>query len=590
MSITLDQVSKHYGGIPVVNDVSLEIGDGELFVLLGPSGSGKSTLLRAVAGLTGVDHGSIALHGRDVTRVAARKRGVGLVFQNYALFRHMTVADNIEFALRVRRMRARARRERRQELLRLVALEGMDDRLPMQLSGGQQQRVAVARALAHKPEVLLLDEPFGALDAKIREELRRTIRQVQRELRITTVLVTHDQEEAFTMADRIGIMNLGRLLEIGAPHELYSRPATRFVATFLGAANLFLARRTADGIRMGAATVAAAEPATDAREHEVVAVVRPEEIAVAETPAGLGGRFIASGVVDEMVFSGAVERLRVRLANGAEAPLLATTDAAAVPCVEVTRTQHEQRAFELHPGQSVALGVRRVHVLPTPLSSFTACDASATAAAALAREPLLAVLAGRMKTRVAVRPEPRLGAADAAPSAAAPFVGATVISCAPHAAQRTEWLLRHGAAEVLVLPAHAAVPQRVLIHWMDEAVRRATLAVSASVLRHLPAEAMYLGVLPEETRATRRPGLRTLLSARAEARELHGLELRTELVFGEVAPELARRLAEAPAQMLIVGVTDLTRFAERFGPLIDAGRWPVLIVYRGDASSGAPAP
>ena len=197
MSITLDQVTKYYAGAPVVNDVSLDIGDGEFFVLLGPSGSGKSTLLRAIAGLAAVDHGRIALQGRDVTHVAARKRGVGLVFQNYALFRHMTVADNIEFALRVRRMRARTRRARRQELLRLVALEGLDDRLPAQLSGGQQQRVAVARALAHKPEVLLLDEPFGALDAKIREELRRTIREVQRELGITTVLVTHDQEEAF---------------------------------------------------------------------------------------------------------------------------------------------------------------------------------------------------------------------------------------------------------------------------------------------------------------------------------------------------------------------------------------------------------
>ena len=211
MSITLDQVTKRYQGVPVVNDVSVEIGDGEFFVLLGPSGSGKSTLLRAIAGLTGVDHGRIALHGRDVTHTSARKRGVGLVFQNYALFGHMTVADNIEFALRVRRMKRADRVSRRKELLRLVALEGMDERLPAQLSGGQQQRVAVARALAHKPEVLLLDEPFGALDAKIREELRRTIRQVQRELGITTVLVTHDQEEAFALADRIGVMNLGRV-------------------------------------------------------------------------------------------------------------------------------------------------------------------------------------------------------------------------------------------------------------------------------------------------------------------------------------------------------------------------------------------
>src|SRR5437879_13412633 len=193
ISITLAQVTKPYAGAPVVNDGSLESGDWEFFVLLGPSGSGKSTLLRAIAGRTGVDHGRIGLHGRAVTHVAARKRGVGLVFQNYALFRHMTVAENIEFALRVRHVRARERSRRRQELLRLVALEGLDQRLPAQLSGGQQQRVAVARALAHKPEVLLLDEPFGALDAEIREGLRRTIRRGQRARGLTTVLGTHHQ-------------------------------------------------------------------------------------------------------------------------------------------------------------------------------------------------------------------------------------------------------------------------------------------------------------------------------------------------------------------------------------------------------------
>src|SRR5688572_19844340 len=302
MSIALDQVTKRYQGISVVNDVSLDIGDGEFFVLLGPSGSGKSTLLRAVAGLTGVDHGRISLHGRDVTHVSARRRGVGLVFQNYALFRHMSVAENIEFALRVRRVKASERLARRKELLRLVALEGMDDRLPAQLSGGQQQRVAVARALAHKPPVLLLDEPFGALDAKIREELRRTIRQVQRELKITTVLVTHDQEEAFAMADRIGVMNLGRLLESGRPDELYARPATRFVATFLGAANLLLARQTPDGIHVGSTPVRAhaTEKPELGREHEVVAVLRPEEIELAPTRDALRTNFIANGVIEEM--------------------------------------------------------------------------------------------------------------------------------------------------------------------------------------------------------------------------------------------------------------------------------------------------
>src|SRR5690606_12530815 len=255
MSITLERVTKRYHGQPVVNDVSLEVAEGEFFVLLGPSGSGKSTLLRAIAGLAEIDGGRIALHGNDVTDVGARERGVGFVFQNYALFRHLTVAENIEFALRVRCVKAAERRARRHELLKLVALEGYEQRLPTQLSGGQQQRVAVARALAHRPPVLLLDEPFGALDAKIREELRRTIRAVQRELGITTVLVTHDQEEAFAMADRVGVMNLGRLLEAGEPHTLYARPATRFVATFLGAANLLLARQAPEGIYVGQAPV-----------------------------------------------------------------------------------------------------------------------------------------------------------------------------------------------------------------------------------------------------------------------------------------------------------------------------------------------
>ena len=165
MSIVLDQVTKRYQGLPVVNDVTLNVADGEFLVLLGPSGSGKSTLLRAIAGLTDVDHGTIALRGRDVTGVSAREREVGFVFQHYALFRHMSVADNIEFALRVRRVKSAERRKRRRELLKLVSLEGMEDRLPTQLSGGQQQRVAVARALAHRPKVLLMDEPFGALDA-----------------------------------------------------------------------------------------------------------------------------------------------------------------------------------------------------------------------------------------------------------------------------------------------------------------------------------------------------------------------------------------------------------------------------------------
>ena len=583
MSITLDQVTKRYQGVPVVNDVSVEIGEGEFFVLLGPSGSGKSTLLRAIAGLTGVNHGRIALHGRDVTHTSARERGVGLVFQNYALFRHMNVADNIEFALRVRRMKRADRVTRRKELLRLVALEGMDERLPAQLSGGQQQRVAVARALAHKPEVLLLDEPFGALDAKIREELRRTIRQVQRELGITTVLVTHDQEEAFALADRIGVMNLGRLLEMGRPEELYTRPATRFVATFLGAANLLLGRQTKTGIHFGTSALNGHSLNGSGRSHEVVAVLRPEEVELGPNRAALATSYLAAGAVEEIVFTGALERMRVRLTHGSDEVQLCRADASDDNYLEVTRTQPEQRAFAVKVGQNVAVGIRRVHVLPTPLSSFTACAQNEAEVERLSRHPLLVELATRMKTRVAARIEPALanGNGDCSSSDKL-FTGAAVIASRPDSLKSIECLLTRGAEEVFVLPANAPSPQRVIIHWADEAARAATLAVSASLLRHVSAEAVYLDVKPEHTPAAERGhGMRALLDARSEAQGVHGLEMRTELHFGDVNSELVRRLSEAPDQLLILGVSQIDGLAERFGALLAAiPRAPLLVVYR----------
>ncbi len=586
MSIALDQVTKRYQDQPVVNDVSIDVGEGEFFVLLGPSGSGKSTLLRAIAGLTGIDHGRISLHGRDVTHVRARDRGVGLVFQNYALFRHMTVADNIEFALRVRRMKAAERRARRKELLQLVALEGMDERLPGQLSGGQQQRVAVARALAHKPQVLLLDEPFGALDAKIREELRRTIRSVQRELGITTVLVTHDQEEAFALADSIGVMNHGRLLEVGNPNDLYAQPATRFVATFLGAANLLLARQSAEGVRFGVTPVSAegAEPLQGGREHEVVAVLRPEEVEIAATRERLDSDFIARGAVEEIVFTGALERLRVRLLDEPCAAQLLGTGAGAAagdPLVEVTRTQPERRGLPLQAGAQVALGARRLHVLPTPISSFLACAPTEAEAAELAREPLLESLSTRMKTRVGLR------AIDGLAETPAPFAGVAAIAAGDQAADTVEWLMRHGAGEVLVLPRNAPSPTRVIIHWTDEAVRRATLAVSASLLRHVSAEAVYLGIVPEGPAGIGRAApMRKLLDARSEAQQSHRLEMRTELAIGETVTELTRNLSAGASQMLVLGISDITQAGKAYRSLLAAQPgWPVLLVYRPGADA-----
>jgi len=540
MSITLDQVTKRYQSHPVVNDVSLEIQQGEFLVLLGPSGSGKSTLLRAIAGLVEVDHGRVSLHGRDVTGVAARDRGVGFVFQHYALFRHMSVADNVEFALRVRRIRRSERMARRAELLKLVALEGMDERLPTQLSGGQQQRVAVARALAHRPEVLLLDEPFGALDAKIREELRRTIRQIQQELGVTTILVTHDQDEAFAMADRIGVMHQGRLLEVGTPDDLYARPRTRFVATFLGAANLLL------GYGRGAQLRFERPGAEAVTSREIVAVIRPEEVELNTTENPEGLTHVGTGVVEELQFAGAIERLRVRMSM--DGPMPATPDRDGADgsswLLDASRTFPEQRANPLAVGQQVTVSARRIHSLPTPISSFTAIARERSAAEALRDTPFLATLAARMQTRITTR--------TVRTSSAPP--GMPVLAAGPGAAATALWNLSHGASQVLVLPVGVQLPTRIVVQPGAEAGVGA-LGVAASLLRHVPAESVLLAVheatTPERERASR---LRLLLDARSRALADHGLDLRTELRFGDPDLELMRELSVDPNSMLVLGL------------------------------------
>ena len=246
MSIEVRNVSKYFRDFPALRDVSLEVASGELVALLGPSGSGKTTLLRIIAGLEKPDAGAVFLAGEDATGQHVGSRRVGFVFQHYALFRHMTVFDNIAFGLKVRPRSTRPSRDeirgRVNELLRLIQLERWADRYPAQLSGGQRQRVALARALAVEPKVLLLDEPFGSLDAKVRKELRRWLRRLHDELHVTSVFVTHDQEEALEVADRVVVMNEGRIEQIGAPQDVYHHPANAFVCNFLGDVNLFHGR------------------------------------------------------------------------------------------------------------------------------------------------------------------------------------------------------------------------------------------------------------------------------------------------------------------------------------------------------------
>ena len=237
MSIVATGISKRFGDFTALDDVSLEVASGSLTALLGPSGSGKSTLLRVIAGLEQPDEGEIVISGEDATGLAPQKRGVGFVFQHYAAFKHMTVADNVAFGLRIRKRPKAEIRARVAALLELVQLQPFAHRYPAQLSGGQRQRMALARALAVEPEVLLLDEPFGALDARVRAELREWLRRLHDEVHVTTVFVTHDQEEAMAVADRIAVMNRGRIEQVGGPRDLYEHPETEFVMSFVGPVN-----------------------------------------------------------------------------------------------------------------------------------------------------------------------------------------------------------------------------------------------------------------------------------------------------------------------------------------------------------------
>jgi sulfate transport system ATP-binding protein len=289
MSIEVCNLSKQFGTFAALRDVSLEVRSGELLALLGPSGSGKTTLLRVIAGLDVGDSGQVLFQGEDATDQHVRERQVGFVFQHYALFRNMTIFENVAFGLRVRPKDVRPPdaeiRDRVHELLKLVQLDWLAERYPHQLSGGQRQRIALARALAVEPKVLLLDEPFGALDAKVRKELRSWLRRLHDDMHITSVFVTHDQEEALEVADRVVVMNEGRIEQIGTPDEVYENPASPFVYEFLGNVNLFHSRlhrgrAWIDGIEVDAPEHAEAE------ELAAVAYVRPHDIEVDRTAQG----------------------------------------------------------------------------------------------------------------------------------------------------------------------------------------------------------------------------------------------------------------------------------------------------------------
>jgi sulfate transport system ATP-binding protein len=292
MSIEVRNIAKQFGTFTALDHVDLSFPSGELVALLGPSGCGKTTLLRVIAGLETPDSGSVLFHGEDASDRDVRSRQVGFVFQHYALFRHMSVFENVAFGLRVKPRAQRPSnseiREKVYALLKLVQLDWLADRYPHQLSGGQRQRIALARALAVEPKVLLLDEPFGALDAKVRKELRRWLRRLHDELHVTSIFVTHDQEEALEVADRVVLMNKGKVEQVGTPEEVYENPASPFVYSFLGTVNVFHGRASDGRLDLGAVAVEAPEH-SDAKDAPAIAYARPHEIEVERfSPKGQG--------------------------------------------------------------------------------------------------------------------------------------------------------------------------------------------------------------------------------------------------------------------------------------------------------------
>ncbi|GAA4608284.1 putative spermidine/putrescine transport system ATP-binding protein [Actinoplanes octamycinicus] len=326
-AIRLTGLRKSFGAVEAVAGVDLEIADGEFFSMLGPSGSGKTTVLRMVAGFELPTAGTVELGGRDVTRLAPFERDVNTVFQDYALFPHLSVLENVEYGLKVRKVGRRERRERAERALASVRLEGFGGRKPSAMSGGQRQRVALARALVNRPKVLLLDEPLGALDRKLREQMQVELEAIQREVGITFVFVTHDQDEALTMSDRVAVFEAGRIAQVGTPEEIYERPATSFVAGFVGTSNVFTG-----------------DVAKALLRREGTFSIRPEKLDLAADDDG-------NGVVAEVVYAGPITRYVVDLDAGARAVVVAQNRHNGTPLVarghRVLLSWHDDHIVEI---------------------------------------------------------------------------------------------------------------------------------------------------------------------------------------------------------------------------------------------------
>ena len=585
MSIVLENVNKRYDQQIVVNNLSLEIRNGEFFVLLGSSGSGKTTVLNIIAGLTSAEQGRVLLHGRDVTSLPTQKRNVGYVFQNYALFEYMTVAENIEFGLQVRKVPKKERQLKRDELLELVGLVGLGDRMPRQLSGGQQQRVALARALVLEPDVLLLDEPLGALDAKIRVELRRSLKAIQRQLGVATILVTHDQEEAFDLADRIGVMSYGRLIEVGTPRDLYQRPQTEFVASFLGTANILLGRTEGDRIQIGPHVFSLPEDtsrfSTDGR---VQVVFRPEDLALTRSASELNCTPLGEGTVTSLGFNGPTERIRLDLPAipGVRAIAPAVPFGSQNLIIDASRSPEQAKAFPLTVSQRAWVGVRRIHALSHPgLSFLVATDGSLRSQSALsvgshmarmahARLTLLGVgkdeilldtylqdarkQIGSGMASVEVRTDRGSTAAAITRSVEKEPVDLVIVGWRPvEGMEIAEQILRVGDHHLLLAAHPGARLEKALVCVASGEPGKDDVMFAGRLLRHLGAQATLLTILDEMKNEHQTRQVERFIAGGVQSLEMFGVPTRSELRAGNPQTDIVEEIRKGEFDLVVLG-------------------------------------
>jgi len=568
VSIELRAITKSFGEVTVVRGIDLRIATGELCVLLGPSGSGKSTLLRVIAGLEEPDSGSVLLHGEDVTRGDPRRRGIGFVFQHYALFRHLTVAENVEFPLRVQKVPGPQRRARREELLELVGLVGYGGRRPGQLSGGQQQRVALARALAGSPRVLLLDEPFGALDARIRVELRHAIRRIHRELGITTVFVTHDQEEAFALADRLAVLADGRLLEVGAPSDLYLHPRQERVATFLGDANVLVGEASERGVRLGGVELPLGVTAEATPGGRVRVVFRPEDVQLGA--ASTGAAQLGLATVEEATFAGSFERLRLRLPTppGVRGVAPPAPFGSAFVWLDAIRPQPDARRLPLQSGDEVQVAVRRVHVLSSAALRLLVLGSDDPPGPAAALAAALAERTPTTVSRAGATPPPDgwdLALFDLLPEGAPP-----------------RHLPGPEVDHLLFVTPGAALPRRILVCIAVGEPGKEDVSLAERLAWRLAAHVTVLTVLPGPPQEPP-PHVRRFLDAAARALGRRGVEVTTRVRHGAPRREILSEVTEGRHDLLVTGAPVPPR-GQPFGlhglveRILAAPPCPVLVV------------